>query len=1040
MAGFFYLCDTLLIHNKMKAKTLTILLALLSLVSFGQQWTGITQNTPDGIQTVLLSSSESNITVSIQVPGFYTSKVTTPRGEADIVSIPNAVNVAAAGEPNLPMIPIPAIIGDKALMQVRVVESDYVDFDNVEIAPSKGDFPRTINPDDVPYTYSEAYRQNAFFPAQLAKLDEPYIHRDVRGQNMMVTPVVYNPVTKVLRVYKHIVLSMVQTGVDNRNIIANRSKTMVLDPEFKAIYQSRYINYEASMAKYTAIEENGELLIICHDAFMSAMQPFVAWKKQIGRPTTMVGTSVTGNTETAIKSYIVNYYNAHPNLTAILLVGDVGQIPGSYVNAGSGYSGYSGYGDLPYGQTVGTDSYNEVMVGRFCCETEAQVTNHVNKVLNYERDLDETATWLPIGQGVSKNEGAGQGHFGEADYQHIDNIRDDLLQYNYTEVYRDYQSVTGVTASAATISQHINSGVSIINYCNHGSETSWGVFSYSNSHVNALTNDYKLPYIISVACLNGKYDHGGNGCFAEAWMRATNNSTGNPTGAIGGMFSYISQPWTPPQYGQDEMVDILVESIGNTIRRTMGGVSINGNLRVLDLGATQNQNKGTYNCWILFGDPTLTLRNAIPATMTITAPNQIGADDTSYTLTAANGNGALATLTRDGEIMGSATIENGTATITFEAPETTGTATLTVFGYNKKTYTTTIEIASGNIINVNATAATPTIPLGGSTQLTATVFGLDSTFTYQWTPIESLDDPTLQSPTATPETTTVYTCTVTCGDLMGSSSCTVSVVCPPTNLTAVVQDDVNVLLNWEAAEMGRSYIVYRNDSIAAETVIGTTWTDTNLEPGTYSYQVATKYSTIQSPLSEAATVTIEGTGACPGPKNFAGEYYWEDSEFGAKLSWDRAEYGSTLDRFEVYRGTDQGNFKLVNRIVNTPSITHYECMDVLEETGNFFYRIIAFYQNGCESEPIDIEIMVTGIGETHSGNIALYPNPTEGKVTVTSENLKQIRIVNSLGQTVSQIDADSNSVTVDLAPFGKGLYVILVHSDEGVSSKTIIVQ
>ena len=69
-------------------------------------------------------------------------------------------------------------------------------------------------------------------------------------------------------------------------------------------------------------------------------------------------------------------------------------------------------------QLAGNDYYNEVIVGRFCCETVDQVTNHVNKVLNYERDMDETATWLSVGEGVSKNEGAGGGHYGEADYVH----------------------------------------------------------------------------------------------------------------------------------------------------------------------------------------------------------------------------------------------------------------------------------------------------------------------------------------------------------------------------------------------------------------------------------------------------------------------------------------------------------------------------------------------------------------------------------------------------------------------------------------------
>ena len=692
----------------MRKHILTLMLVMLSVVTFGQQWVAIKSGTPSTIQTTLVSSSESQIVVDLQLSGFYTDEVTTPRGQASIISIPKAAITSVTGEPQLPMLAIPAIIGDRALMSVQVVTSEYTDYENMEIIPSKGDFPRNINPDDVPYTYGEVYSTDAFFPSQLATLDEPYIQRDVRGQNMMVTPCQYNPVTKVLRVYHHLVLSMEKVGVDDRNIIEHRNRSFVLDPEFKAIYQNRYINYAESLSRYTPIEEAGELLIICHDAFMTNMQDFVNWKKQIGRPTTMVGTSTTGTSATSIQSYIATYYSQHPALTDVLLVGDVAQIPGVYVSAGSGWSGYSGYGDLPYGQTAGNDSYNELLVGRFCCETAAQVTNHVNKVINYERDLNATATWLPVGQGISTTAGNG-GHYNEDDYQHIDNIRNDLLGYNYTNVYRDYQSVSGTTAtSASVVSQHINDGVSIINYCNHGSETSWGVFNYSNSHVNALTNDYKLPYIISVACLVGKYDHG-SGCFAEAWMRATNNSNGNPTGAIGGMFSYISQPWIPPMYGQDEMVDILVESYNSQIRRTMGGVSVDGNMAVLDLGATQNANKGTYNCWILYGDPTLTLRNAVPDDMGVTHASSMATTATSFTVNATNGNGALATLTRNNEIMGSATIVNGTCNITFAAPGTTGTATLTVFGYNKITYIATIQIVNGGTQNYNIeVSANPT--------------------------------------------------------------------------------------------------------------------------------------------------------------------------------------------------------------------------------------------------------------------------------------------------------------------------------------------
>ena len=939
----------------MKIKVLAILLTFLSFTTFGQQ------------KITLTASNESMVNISVDVPEFTTTTVNTPRGEAFVVSIPKTISNSAAGEPELPLISIPVIIGDNALMSVEVTGSEYTDYENMEIAPSKGDFPRSINPDDVPYTFGHVYQQDAFFPSMIAKLDEPYIHRDVRGQNIMLSPITYNPVTKVLRVYNHIELSMVNVGVDNRNVITNRAKSFKLDPEFKAIYENRYINFSQSMSRYTSIADNGGLLIICHDAFMTAMEPFVAWKKQIGRPTTMVGTSTTGNTATAIKSYIESYYAANPDLTDILLVGDVDQIPGVYISAGSGYSGYSGYGDVQYGQLAGNDYYNEVIVGRFCCETVAQVTNHVNKVLNYERDLDETATWLSVGQGVSKREN-GSGHFGEDDYQHIDNIRNDLLGYNYTEVHRDYQSVTGVNSSAAMISQHINEGVSIINYCNHGSETSWGVFSYSNSHVNALTNDYKLPYIFSVACLNGKYDHSG-GCFAEAWMRATNNSNGNPTGAIGGMFSYISQPWIPPMYGQDEMVDILVESYSNNIRRTMGGVSANGCMAVLDQGASQNAVKGTYNTWILFGDPTLTLRNAVPTVMTVNAPTEIQRTVTSITLTASNADGALATLTFEGEILGSATINNGTATIEFDSPSAPGTATLTVVGYNKKTFVTSIEVTDGTTptpLMVIAFADPETITLGESLTLTANASGGTGNYSYTWEPSQTVASPHEATTLATPDELGLITYMVT------------------------VDDGIN-----------------------------------------------TATSSVEVNVTEPAPVT------CPVPKHFNGISYYDEGEFGAWLSWDKANYEYTLDRFEIYRSPNHIDFELVERIVNTPSISHYECHNRVDNPGLYFYQIIAFYQNDCQSDPVTIEVEVldyTSVNEQTRNAVTIYPNPTSGKITVVSDGLQQISVVNSLGQTLRQMNVEGNEIAIDLSDFGRGIYMLMIQTEIGVTTKKVIVE
>lgn len=1094
----------------MKTKLLTLLL-FLPFLSIGQQ-------------VKLTHADESNITIDVQAPTFLTHTVTTPRGEAIVVTAPKAMNRAEAGQPDLPLLVIPTIIGDDALMQVEVVASEYTDYENMEIAPSKGDFPRSIDPDDVPYTYSEAYQRNAFFPTQLATLDEPYIHRDVRGQNMVVRPYTYNPVTKTLRVYTHLVVRMTCIGKDTRNLITSRNRSFTLDPEFKALYEHRYINYKESMAKYTPIEENGELLVICHEAFMSAMAPYVAWKKQIGRPTTMVGTNTTGATAAAIKSYIEEYYAAHPSLTDILLVGDVAQIPGVYISAGTGSSGYSGYGDMQYGQTAGNDYYNELIVGRFCCETEEQVINHVNKVLNYERDLDETATWLSVGQGVSTSSQAG--HYGESDYQHIDNIRNDLLDYNYSNVYRDYQSVSGTTAAnASAVSQHINEGVSIINYCNHGSVTSWAVFNYSNSNVNALVNDYKLPYIISVACLNGKYDNS-SPCFAEAWMRATNNSTGNPTGAIGGMFSYISQPWTPPQYGQDEMIDILVESYSNNIRHTMGGVSINGNMKVLDQGANQNAVKGTYNTWNLFGDPTLTLRNAVPEVMNVSHNPTLDVNATSFVVNAPNGEGALATLSKDGEIMGSEVIANGTATIQFNVPGVTGEATLTVFGYNKKTYIGTVNITSGGVtyptapthvtatvnnqsvtlqwnaanpadsykvyrnntviaegitattytdngltpgtytyqvatiynglespksvaasatvyapLNVTVTASesiyVPTpVPGGGSSiTLSANATGGTGNYTYSWTPANAVNNPTTQTTTAWPVATTTYTCTVTSNGQSVSASVTVIVVVPPTEIHAELVADDAVTLTWSQAPHADSYCVYRDDQLIASGLSELTYTDNHQGIWEVCYRVSASYQGHISQQSDVACVYF-----CVGPENVSAAYVWNNGDFFTRVTWTKnIAVNYAINQFKVYRR--QGDdFVLLGEVESEDYVYEYHFDDTTALIGSNEYMVSASYRyTDCEvnSDPVVCE--VTSVSETTS-QVSLYPNPSQGQVTLEGKGIHTVRVMNTFGQTVYQAKVEVEQIHLDLSQMAKGVYVMHIDTDQGQVVRRMVLE
>ena len=360
-----------------------------------QEWVSVTKNAPVRIQESLVSSSEEEIIVDVKVGGFFQSAVKTDRGEQMIIGGEGMASMLVAGAPDLPMYPISMIIGNAAEMKASVVESSYVDFENVEVAPSKGNFSREINPQSVPYTYGEMYQEDEFYPAQQASLETPYIIRDFRGQNLMVYPYAYNPVTKTLRVYTdlRIAVKKVSDNGVNKKIATRRSNS--ISPEMKASYERRFINYPTN-ERYSFIEDEGEMLVICVDEYKDEAEKLVEWKNISGRPTTLALISETGILDD-LKTYISNYYNANPNLTYVLLIGEFDNLPPYEIIVTIDGMQYYTRSDNYYGRLDGDDNYEEVFVGRLSVKDIEDAKNQINKIIYYERDIKEDATWLSRG-------------------------------------------------------------------------------------------------------------------------------------------------------------------------------------------------------------------------------------------------------------------------------------------------------------------------------------------------------------------------------------------------------------------------------------------------------------------------------------------------------------------------------------------------------------------------------------------------------------------------------------------------------------------
>ncbi len=667
-------------------KKLFLLVTMMLFASgllIAQEWVGVNKSAAVRIQENLVSSSEDEIVVDVKVAGFFQNAVKTQLGNQMVISGEDMASMLVAGAPDLPMYPIPMIIGNTAEMKVSIVKSSYVDFGNVEVAPSKGIFSREINPEDVPYVYGDVYQQDDFYPTQPAALDAPYILRDFRGQNLMVYPYAYNPVTKTLRVYTDLRLSVKKVSDNGLNQKVATRRSNVVSPEMAASYQRRFINYPVN-ERYKFIEDEGEMLVVCIDEYKEAVEKFVEWKNISGRPTTMALVSETGTLDD-LKTYISNYYNSNPNLTFVLLIGEYDNLPPYEIIVTIDGMQYYTRSDNYYGRLEGEDNYEEVLVGRLSVKDVEDAQNQVDRIIYYERDIKEDAAWLSRGIGMGSTEG--YGHFGEKDYQHIDFIRDTLMNYTYTEISQRYKGVNDYEPKAEDYAADFNKGVGIANYCNHGEVEKWVMGDFDTKCVHNLTNDYMLPFIWTSSCRNGQFDV--EECFAESWMRAMNPSTGAPIGAIGGMFSWISQPWQPPMYGQDEMIAILTEWSGD-YSHTLGGASLNGNMYILDMSPEDRGN--THNTWLLFGDPSMMLRTQAPEKMDVyCSSSYLMVGMTSYIVNADVDFG-IATLSKDGEVVASSYIRKGRANLTFPEITEEGTMKLVVVAYNKVTEIIDVEV------------------------------------------------------------------------------------------------------------------------------------------------------------------------------------------------------------------------------------------------------------------------------------------------------------------------------------------------------------
>jgi hypothetical protein len=577
------------------------------------------------------------------------------------------------GYPRLPRICRSIIIPDDGVMDWKLISADYIEIENIDIAPSKGHLMRTVDPAVIPFEFAEIYEQDTFYPSNLVNIREPYIMRDFRGIVVEVNAFQYNPVQRVLRIYTDVVVGVYKKAAGGENVLLRRHTLDKFDFQFHKIYRQNFINFDD--LDYTTLLEAGEMLVVCYDEFLDELEPLVEWKNQKGISTELIALSQIGGTHEQIKAYIEDVYLSG-NLTYVLLVGDAQQVPTFPELEGS---------DPLYTLLEGNDYYPEVIAGRFSAENLEEIRTQVERTLHYEKYPQLGADWYHKGLGAASDQGAGYGHHGEADYEHITIIARKLLGYTYTQI----DSAYAPWGTAEIITASLNEGRSIFNYCGHGYEVAFGPPEYRVEDIDQLTNANKLPFVISVACLNGAFTN--TTCIAETWLRATHNMTAEPTGAIAVYASRQPMFWVPGMDMQDEAVDLFVADS----MFTFGGLCYNGSGLMLDL----NGDDGAYDFsnLTIFGDPSVYLRSTTPFELTVVHDSVfiVGASalDIEVSCQERPLEAAMVCIMNDEIYESGFTDENGHITLEFNPPPCLlGTFTLTVTRSNPIPYIVELPI------------------------------------------------------------------------------------------------------------------------------------------------------------------------------------------------------------------------------------------------------------------------------------------------------------------------------------------------------------
>ncbi len=687
------------------AKFLSLLLVAGLILSFsrataqniqinnGKTQTRITQNT---YQALALDNGVSAVNV-------FTVK--TDDGDFSQLRINGYGYSNNIGEPRLPVMKKLIEVPLDASFDVNITYQSYKEYNlsdygvNQPVFPAQPSLSKSDNPDQVPFEYNkDVYAMDGLLGNDLVKVYPLGIMRGLRIARLEISPVQYNPVKNMIRVYDNLSVEITFTGGDVAQTI--QLKASHANPYFRGIGKELF-NYKDLESTDELFSETPITYIIVSDPmFEEALQPFVEWKSRKGFNVVEAYTDnpEVGTTTTSIKNYLKDFYENPPQgynpQTFVLIVGDVDQIPAFTGNAGGHVT------DLYYCEYT-NDLFPEAYYGRFSANNLDELQPQIDKTLEYEQYtfpdpsfLDEVVMSAGADASHQSTWGNGQINYGTENYF---NEAHGLTSHTYL------QPEPAGGNYAENIHQNVSDGVSYANYTAHCSPSGWADPSFVISDISGLTNAHKYPLMVGNCCSSVEFQ---TTCFGEEMLRAPLKGA---IGYIGGSnstywdedfwwgvgFETISAnpPYNAENLGAYDRT--FHDKSGQTTDDwyiTQGQMVSAGNLAVSQSGSSREEYY--WEIYHLMGDPSVMIYFSQPPDVTATYAGLMPLGSATFTVN--TDPYAYVAISKDGVLHGAALADaDGLAEITFTEPITVpGDADVIITGQNLKPYFGTVAVAS----------------------------------------------------------------------------------------------------------------------------------------------------------------------------------------------------------------------------------------------------------------------------------------------------------------------------------------------------------